>query len=468
MSDLQGKTWLLQKMKQELGDLYADSLWKDIQSILTLYNVYDGPGQEWEIKEGLDYKPTRKVTNQIKHLIKEEARFMFSRAPEITIQPVGDDDKNKKKCAELEDWLRRFLEDNGWQARLTKAGRDCFIGKRVALKITGGNGKPLKVRFVPSFGFYHSPDDDDADEIEKIIFCHHLVENSDPGKQRTWLQKYWMEGGKCYYSEGVYDGNGVLIESKADRVPTKLDALPAHVIINDGLTGDVLGESDVEEIKDDQDSYNHLKSDDLDALKFNMFPMKVIKNASQETMDNVQVSPGSMIDFQTDPGAPQGAEAGVDTLEPKFSYDQRFEHAIDRIRHDMWSLLSTPELSIEHLKSLGISGKAMKALYWPLICRCEEKWAVWDTALKWMVRMLVKAAKAYGIADYTDALFTIGIEHLWPIPDDEEEERQNDMREVSAKVRSRRSYIEKWQPTVNADDELEQIAKEARMAEDGY
>jgi hypothetical protein len=134
----------------------------------------------------------------------------------------------------------------------------------------------------------------------------------------------------------------------------------------------------------------------------------------------------------------------------------------------MYQLLSVPEFSIEHLKSLGVSGKAMKALYWPLICRCEEKWAAWDTAIRWLVRMLVKMAKAYGVADYTAAQFTIGIEHLYPIPDDEEDERKLDLQEVNAKARSRKSYVEKWQPTADAVTEIEQIAKEARMADQGY
>jgi len=238
--------------------------------------------------------------------------------------------------------------------------------------------------------------------------------------------------------------------------------MPVYVIVNDGLTGDVLGESDVEEIRQDQDSYNRLKADDLDALKFNMFPIKTFTDASQASMDALKIAPGAMMDLQTDPSAAiSGKQAAAGMLEAQFGYDARFEHAIDRIRHDMWSLLSTPEFSIEHLKSLGISGKAMKALYWPLICRCEEKWATWDSALKWMVRVLVKMAKAYGQGDFEGAKYTIGIEHLWPIPDDEEDERRLDLQEVATQVRSRKSYIEKWQPTVTADDELQQIAAEA-------
>jgi hypothetical protein len=469
MSQEQTVSWLQQELQRELGDLYANSLWFDIQKILELYNVYDGPGQDWKINKDLDYTPTKKITNLIKHLIKEEARFMFSRSPEITIQPVGDDDANKELCAKLEDWLRQLLEANSWQTRLTNAGRDCFIGKRIALKLSGKAGEQLKIRFIPSMGFFHSPDDDDVDQLDKIIFYHHSVESSDTSKQRTWVQKYWLEKGKCKYNESVYDGDGVRIEGDSTAVDTKLDTLPVYVIINDGLTGDVLGESDVEEIRQDQDSYNRLKSDDHDALKFNMFPMMTLTDASQESADAVKKSPGALLDLQTDPSAGiSGRQAQAAILEAKFGYDQRFEHTIGQTRHDMWSLLSTPEFNIEHLKSLGISGKAMKALYWALICRCEEKWACWDSALKWMVRMLVKMAKAYVGQDFTAAKFIIVIEHLWPIPDDEEDERRLDLQEVTAKVRSHLSYIEKWQPTADAKEELQQIKDEQVMLEGGF
>ena len=59
------------------------------------------------------------------------------------------------------------------------------------------------------------------------------------------------------------------------------------------------------------------------------------------------------------------------------------------------------------------------------------------------------------------------IEHRYPIPDDEEAERERDMQEVARGVRSRRSYIEKWQPEADSAAELAQIGKEAGGEEAG-
>ena len=56
----------------------------------------------------------------------------------------------RSKCEALQRTLDRVLRCSGWRDKLPKAGRDALIGKRVALKVTGGKGKPTKVQFRPS------------------------------------------------------------------------------------------------------------------------------------------------------------------------------------------------------------------------------------------------------------------------------------------------------------------------------
>ena len=48
------------------------------------------------------------------------------------------------------------------------------------------------------------------------------------------------------------------------------------------------------------------------------------------------------------------------------------------------------------------------------------------------------------------------------LPDDEETERVNDLKEVEAQVRSRRSYMEKWKIAADPQGELENIDGEAQ------
>ena len=125
----------------------------------------------WETKNQ-DYTPTKRIINHIAHLIKEENRHMFARAPEITINPVGDDEKNKERCKALENWIRRVLEDSGWQAMLPKAGRDACIGKRVTLKLTGGPNQPIRVGFRPALESFSDSDPEDSTRIDRIVFLY--------------------------------------------------------------------------------------------------------------------------------------------------------------------------------------------------------------------------------------------------------------------------------------------------------
>ena len=127
-----------------------------------------------------------------------------------------------------------------------------------------------------------------------------------------------------------------------------------------------------------------------------------------------------------------------------------------------------PNVSPDQLKNFVTSGKTMKALYWGLTCRCEEKWNAWDAALVFMVDALLRMAKAYSTTTLPEVKYTVSIDHRYPIPDDEETERQNDMNEVAQQVRSHKSYIDKWQPETSSDAELEQIAREQRMLGDEY
>lgn len=452
-------------IKTELAGLLGQQVTADLNDIVRLYSLYDGDGQSWTPNvEGLDYKPTVKRTNLIKKLIKDEARYMMSNEPEIKL--VASDGKANDAVSAVENWLTDLLKRERWQDKLLKAARDCFIGKRVALKLTGGPQQQLGLQFRPSLEFVFDTDAENVDKLSKIVFFYQQNESTDRDKQRIWRQRYEMVGGRCLLTEGVYDGYGNIIEQPHGQEDTGLDFIPAFVIINDGLTGDMTGESDVQELWDDQDTYNRFKSDDIDALRFNMFPMRVFRDASQETMDNLKISPGATIDAQTDPASATQVDAKI--LEAQFGYNDRLENALNRVKGDMYDLVSVPLVTPDQLKGFITSGKGMKALYWNLTTRCEEKWNAWDAALRWMVDALIKMAKTYKLATLPDVEYTVNIDHRYPIPDDEETERMNDMSEVSQQVRSRKSYLEKWSPDADSDAELRQIVAEQGMLGDQY
>ena len=115
--------------------------------------------------------------------------------------------------------------------------------------------------------FVFDTDPEDVDRLTKVIFFYHTNESTDRLKQRIWRQKYELRDGRCYLTEGLYDGTGRTISETHSDENTGLDFIPVYVIINDGLTGDMTGKSDVERLWDNQDDYNRLKSDDRDASR---------------------------------------------------------------------------------------------------------------------------------------------------------------------------------------------------------
>ena len=454
----------MQMLVAELGGLYGSAVLRDIGRTIELYDFYDGKGQDWNTPAGLDYKPTKKRVNLVKKLIKREAGFMFGRTPELTLTSEA---AASGALDEAQTTLDGVLRRSGFKNKLIQAGRDCFIGKRIAIKVSGGKDKDIRVSFRPSTEFVYSVMDDDCDVLSKIIFFYQI--NNEPLRedQRIWKQKYFLDNGRCILNEGIYDGYGRLIEGGQDA-DTGLDFIPCYVVINDGLTGDMMGESDVEELIDLQNAYNHLNSDDADALKFNMFPQTVATDVKAESLESMRISPGALVDLQTDPAVSDGGrQAKLDKLESSFSYSERFEAAINRTKNDMFDLLSVPNVSLEQLKGLMQSGKSMKALYWELITRCEDKWASWEPAMEWLGMTVLKMAAAYqGIVYPEDT--TVHVEHIYPILEDDFDEMANDQQEVARQVRSRLSYMKKWGVAPDPDAELLQIKKEETLFSDSF
>ncbi len=456
-------------IRMELEGLYGTEVQRDMNDIIELYNIYEGDYKK-NTPADLDYTPTDSRTNFIKKLIKEEARFLFGKTPEFTVKSGK---ANKENAQAIQQMLSNVLESNQFSDKLIKAARDCFIGKRVAIKVWYNEAKKkLLFSFRPSLEFIYETAEDDTDTLSKIIFLYGKNDKQDKNEQRIWKQKYEMVGGKCYKTEGVYDGFGRPVEIVSENEDTGLDFIPAYVILNDGLSGDLKGESDVDELKTLQAVYNNLTSDDIDALKFNMFPQTIAINASEDSLKNIVISPAALIDLQTETTSPEGSQANMTKLESSFNYDSRLENSLHRVKNDMHELLSVPLVTPSELQGFATSGKALKALYWQLIIRCEEKFTTWRPALLWLAETLLKMLRFYSIEKvnlYDD--MKIVVENIYPLMEDEYEEKQQDLSEVNTQVRSRKSYMKKWGKDVDdelADEELRQIQLEKQMLEDSY
>ena len=446
---------------QELAGIHGSMVLRDMNDSIKMYEAYEG-NLHWENDLGeIDYIPTRKKNNYIKLLMKKQARFFFGKTPDFNIITENDNTVYK-------EFLEETFKNNLFKDKLIKGVRDCFIGKRVAIKLNIIKDSKIYISFIPSLEFVYEADEEDLSELKKIIFFYTTKDSDNKAEQRIWRQKYEMINGKCYLSEGVYDGYGSLVELHYEDMDTKLNFIPAYVVLNDGLSGEE-GESDVRDLIDNQVQINRIASEDIDTLLKGMNEILWGTDLDAKSVRNLKLAPGVFWDIVTDPiKANSGQQASVGTLSKTFAYDTRIENALNRMKTEMYETLSIPETDVDSLQGV-LSGKAMRALYWGLIERCEEKWSQWEPALTWMTYAIIEIAKIYSlVSDEGD--YKVEVINNYPIPEDETEEMEADLKKVNSDAMSRLSFYKKW---VNNDEkeameEIKQIALEKRMLEDSF
>ena len=454
----------------ELTGLYGSAVLQEMNDILRLYDIYEGRENFIDKSEEKDYTQTEKRTNLIKKLIKEESRFLFGKTPELYIQPKNDTEVDKDKAEEINLYLGKILKDNLFSEKLVKGARDCFIGKRAAIKLYANQDtKEIRIMFLPSLEFIYESDEENPNELKKIIFFYQTNKEVEKDKQRIWKQKYEMIDGRCILNEGIYNGNGILIEPINVDVDLQLSGIPCYVIINDGLSGDPFGESDVKELLDNQIQYNRLSSEDVDTLRKGMDRIIYGVDIDPEASEKFKLKPGAFWDVPTDPTA-EGKQAKLDTIPTDFGYGDKIENSLKRIKSDMYEMLNIPMLSNDELKGMMTSGKTMKALYWQLITRYEEKMMAWRPALEWLIRAILEITEVYQIEKLPQLDYTVTVENNYPLQEDEDEEKTLDLQQVNAQAMSRKTFIKKWQGVTDdvADAEIKQIALEREMLEESY
>lgn len=450
-------------IKMELGGIYGSENVAEMTEIIKYYDVYE-KGPDWNVW-AKNYTPTKKKTNYIKKLVKEESRFLFGKTPSFPI--TSESGNNEEACSQVEDYVNKVLRENLFSSKLVKAARDCFIGKRVAIKLHADTiNKKIRIMFVPSLGFIYEPFEDRADELKKIIFFHEVTEDpmeSDKSKQKFWKQRYEMVNGKCLLYEAFVNGYGDVIEVLVDNEDLGLSGIPCYVILNDGLSGDLKGESDVAELIDNQLAYNRVTSEDVDALLKGM--NRIIWARDVKSTKKFVLAPGALWHVESD-DLIEGNHAELGTIETDFGYHDRINDKRNELLQDMHSVLNIPNVSLEDLKGFATSGKSMKALYWQLIVRCEEKMQDWRPALEWMVKAILEMTNVYNIANIPQIEdIVVNVENQYPLQEDEDNKKLLDMQQVNSQVMSRKTYIDKWK-IAPSDEELKQIQLEKSMLED--
>ena len=454
----------------------------EMEQIMGYYKAYDeGSKFDPEGSAG-DYVASTLKYKLASTLIKKEARFLFGETPDIKIEAKGDLGKVSSEAKDMltiiQDLIDTVLRKNMFDNKLIKAARDCFIGKRVAGMVNFNSEQGISIDFISSLNFIYDTDPSDENKITNFICYKVINETTNLTDKIIYRKRYTLEKheGKdiCYVEETLHDGRGVMIEEVTPYQPTLLSRIPVVIILNDGLLDERLGTSEIKELDAFESYYSKLSNGDIDSERKNMHPIRYTVDMDTVTTKDLSSSPGSYWDLASDENR-DTCHPAVGTLESSMSYSEALDKTLRRIKANMYDVVDVPDVTLENLQGVITSGKAMKCIYWPLIIRTKEKMKTWGPKLEMLIDIIIEGAKVYPESTklYTDdevgnVSYEINIVGNYPLPEDEQEEKQMDISEVTAQTMSKKSYMKKWRGLTDQEvqEELEQMALERQILED--
>lgn len=426
-----------------------------------------------------DYVPADLRYRKAALILNKEARFFFSNPPTFSVNKDDVVESRRKGNAVIQRFLDRVLEKNNFSGNVFKALKDCFIGKRIAIVVNFNGETGITLTFLTSFEFVYETSGKRDGELTRFVSFYEVT-GAEREDERKWFKKvYTKEQRGVYLEETVWSADGKLAETVTRRTRIKLDYIPAFVVLNDGLTGDECGSSEMQALVGGEKYYSKLANADMDALRKSMNPIRYTIDVSQRSSEkqNLPTSPGSYWDLQSDEEKVDEKVAKVGVLEPAMHYSEPLKNTLARLENEMYAEADVPNITSEQLAGTVTSEKSIQALYWGLTVRCDEKMLAWGFALRNVAETVLEGARLYpesarayfpdGETSLPDIPVKILVENNYPIPKDVNEEKQVDIMEVEAKVLSKKAYIKKWRglSDEDADRELEQIAKEQELFE---
>lgn len=461
----------------EIGGSTKDTL-DELTQICKYYKVYKkGASFTVEGTNG-DYIPAKLKYKMSASLINKEARFLFAVPPDITVEPKGDVGKitqdAKDALTVMNDLVKTVLDVNKFEDALIKAAKDCFVGKRVAGLVNFNEDDGVTITFIPSTQFIYETKIGNPNVITKFV-CFMIIKNSITlSEKRIFKKKFVLDGDKVYLEEAMYDGAGKLIEEVTEYQETLMPMIPAVIFVNDGLTGEDDGESEIELLQEYEEYYSKLSNADIDSERKSMNPTKYTVDMESNSTKNLSTAAGAFWDLGSDQNLDKPAPQ-VGILEPAMNYSEALKTSLDRIKTTGYEQVDMPNVTLETMQGAITSGKALKAIYWPLIVRCKEKMKMWGPQLRSLVNIIIQGAMVYPncVTQYINETITpvdyeVSVEQNTPLPEDEVEERNMDLAEVESKTMSRKRYMKKWHRLTDDEvqEELEQIALERQLIED--
>lgn len=445
---------------------------KELLDIFEFYRTYKKGAKFIAQGTNGDYVASNIKYKIAKTLIDKEARFMFSKTPDITIKGDSVEDVQKEQIEQYQKLIDKVLKKSKFKKNLLQGAKDCFIGKRIACLTDISVEDGIVVHFYDALQFYYETEYG-TDRLTKFISFENVQESKNNADKRFLVNKYEDVKGTIYMSSVLYDGAGNTINELIKYTETDLNEIPVVIIFNDGTLHEKRGISEIEDLKDIESGYSKLANADIDSEGKGMNPIRYTVDMNHETTKGLSSSAGSYWDLESNQNMDE-PKPMIGVLAPQMNHTEAVKETLNRMKTTMYGMLDVPNISEETLVGSITSGKALRALYWSLGVRCDEKLMTWIPALETIVKHIIDIAlrnteivkSVYGITDLNQIEYDVLIENNYALMDDEQEEKDTDMAEINVNAMSRKSYIKKWRPEMTdkqIDEELMQIAVELNM-----
>lgn len=428
--------------------------------------------------DGLDYDPTRFVSNYARLLVSKKAKWQMSgnHGIDVQVRQVADDGTPEQtaeyeRAEALEAIIRRLWRENNAKSRLIQAARDRLIAGRVAAKILyNANTGRLKWVWHPDTETFPVFSEDD---FEDLIACHFIREKEIDGITYYQKQTFEMEDGECRLSEGLYDAQLKLVKTIMPKASMGLSFLPVVLIPIEDLAGEPALSKEFEDIKTLSAILNQMNEDAIDSLKFEMFGLTAVINAAPGTAAQMEIAPGALIEV-----AGSGEKApDIKKVEGGFRWNEAHNTVIERTKATMYELTSLPQSAIKDLNFGGMNNDAMRIVFHDIIQDTEEHWLTWGPKLVELheksIRYLQARAKTVRDEDFAydkSALELIGnnydheVKFALPLPDNRKDLIELLSLEMGVGLESQAGALSRA-GVENTEAKREEIAQDVKRAQ---
>lgn len=388
------------KYRQALGKETVERISRQLEN----YDYYEGKqhrneygalvkASELPRPPGVDYDPTRYATNYFKAIVDRKARWQMGGKHGISVprrqidaiedvlredyEPSEAQRRENERAEEYERLLYTLWDENRMRAKLVQAARDRLIADRVVCKIVY-NDRTGKLRWI------FRPDNEyipvySEDDFEDLIGAHFVkpvkFEINDEEIDAIQKQSFSLENGKAYVEEAIYrESDLALLKTIQPKTPLGLDFIPVQEFPVSELLSENIGDSEISALREQNDVLNQMNEDAIDSLKFEMFEITAITNATPGAAENFVVAPGSVVEIQSQGDS---KSADIKKVVGSFGWKEAFKDQYARIKGAMHEISGLPQIVPQELNFGGLNGEALQVLFHDIITDTEEHWLSW-------------------------------------------------------------------------------------------